>query len=411
MRRLLARSARPIQSLLGGLVLILVGGLAEGQPLDLPRGAAFWDKSLNLRAGFGYKDNVLLSATEPIDSAFFQSGLELSLWRLPGAGWEVSFYLDGTDWRYFASPHFRIDTNLPPDELARVQAAQRQLQRDFGDEQFVTALAQVKQRLAEAWTVAASVQYFYQNQVFDATDSLGAFATVKAQGHGLTVRPSLRRDLPGRLWAELEGEAGRQFFASPLDDEWHGGPRLTLGHSYGRRSEMTAGFRSEVRAFDTRRQFDAEGFAMPDTRLRFWQHAAELRWLHYWDQGRRWRTTARVNYAWNEDNGQGFYDYVRYRFGAQVRYRARRWEVAAQGRVSHYDFDVQQVALPGEEPGSVRGFARRRKTDFELSLRGERHLRRGLKAFGEFVFDRSDSNQGFNNYLANTLLLGFDWQF
>jgi hypothetical protein len=397
--------------LIGGLGSLLCCGLAVAQKLALPTSVAFWDKSLNVRAGFGYKDNVLLSATDPIDSAFFQSGIEVSLWRLPREGWEFSFYLDGTDWRYFASPHFRIDTNLPPEELAQAQAARKQLEHDFGDEQFVTVLAQVKRRLAETWTAAASVQYFYQNQVFDATDSLGAFATVKAQGHGLAARPSLRRDLPRNLWVELEGEAGRQFLASPLDNEWNGGPKLTLGRSYGRRSELTGSFRSDVRYFDTRRQFDSDGFAIPDTHLRFWQHTAELRWQHHWDQDRRWRTTTRLTYAWNEDNGPGFYDYARYRFSAQVRYRTRGWELSAQARVSHYDFDVQQVALPGDEPGSVRGFAPRRKTDFEFSLRGERSLTRSLKIFGEFAHDRSDSNQTFNNYFANSVLLGFDWAF
>ena len=56
---------------------------AEAEPeLDL----AIWDRSVNLRGGFGYKDNVLLSNIDRQGSVFWQTTLDAMLLRADLAG-------------------------------------------------------------------------------------------------------------------------------------------------------------------------------------------------------------------------------------------------------------------------------------------------------------------------------------
>ena len=51
-----------------------------------------WDKDITLRAGIGYKDNVLSSPSAPQGSGFFTSGLDLAIFRLPlnGVGFDLT---------------------------------------------------------------------------------------------------------------------------------------------------------------------------------------------------------------------------------------------------------------------------------------------------------------------------------
>src|SRR5881628_1121107 len=49
----------------------------------LPEEPSPWDKSLNLQAGFGYKDNLALSPTNREHSIYVLSGLDLTVLRLP----------------------------------------------------------------------------------------------------------------------------------------------------------------------------------------------------------------------------------------------------------------------------------------------------------------------------------------
>src|SRR3569832_2184566 len=63
-----------------------------------------WYKDIVVRAGVGYKDNVLLSPHTRQGSGFVTSGLDFSLIRLPLDGWEVNIAAICDDVRYFRNP-------------------------------------------------------------------------------------------------------------------------------------------------------------------------------------------------------------------------------------------------------------------------------------------------------------------
>ena len=374
--------------LVGFLLCCAACPLAPAQQVVLPSGQAYWDQLITVRAGGGYKDNVLLSNRQPERSPFFSTELEASVWRLPTDGLELNFYLEGNDLRYFSAP-------------------------SVDHEQTLTAHAELKRALGKDWTAGFALQDFYQDQVLDTTDITGVFNTGSVRGHTLTARPSVRRDLPAHFWAELETDVSRQLFARPLDSEWQGGAKLSLGRAYGRRAEWLVSFEGSERVFDHRSQFDREGFGIEGTELAFRQYAAALTWRQYWDKARRWRTSTRLGYAWNEDNGPGYFDYTRHSVSEQLRYRAKGWEIRAQARLAYYDYAVQigNVLL---DP------SRRHRTDFELSLRVEKNVFKSLKGFAELARAESSSNQTFFgdrgervsfDYTANTISVGFDWEF
>src|SRR5215207_1822803 len=63
---------------------------------------AIWDRSVNLRGGFGYKDNVLLSNIDRQASAFWQTTLDAMLLRADlASGANLTLFLTLEDRRYF----------------------------------------------------------------------------------------------------------------------------------------------------------------------------------------------------------------------------------------------------------------------------------------------------------------------
>src|SRR5687767_14330905 len=66
----------------------------------IPDVPSIWEKSLNLRGGFGYKDNLLLSRTNREESSLILSGIDLSLYRLPLDGKQFTLFVTGEDTRF-----------------------------------------------------------------------------------------------------------------------------------------------------------------------------------------------------------------------------------------------------------------------------------------------------------------------
>src|SRR6266567_2293285 len=66
---------------------------------DLAPAVRFWEPSLTLTFGGGYRDNVAFSHATREGSAFTRAGLEGALIRLPFDGTQVSLALSGEDTR------------------------------------------------------------------------------------------------------------------------------------------------------------------------------------------------------------------------------------------------------------------------------------------------------------------------
>jgi len=337
-----------------------------------------WDRSYEVRLWSGYKDNVLLANSSVQGSALVGGGLDFMLFRLPSDGADFFLFATGDYSRYLSAQ------DIDHEATAIVQS---QLKKNFGND----------------WSVAGTAQYLYFDQVFDASSIYNEFAILPVQGHSLSFRPSLRRDLPNKFWAELQFGLERQIYQKNLDDFWEGGPELVLGRNYGQRSEITLSYELRRRLYDTRSPRDEAGNVIDGPSLITYEHEALLNWRHYWDEKRRWQTGARLGIEKSVNNGSEFYDYWRYQAGGQFRFRSDLWEARAEGRVYFYQYDTQPIAVGDAE--------KRRKTTLDLSFRVERKLIGDLKAFARYEYERSLSNIDFDQYKVNTITAGLDWEF
>jgi hypothetical protein len=270
-------------------------------------------------------------------------------------------------------------------------------------EDLVVALAQFKIDHSPGWRFGLDGRYVYQDQVVDTSITETNLTATLIRGHGLALMPNARWTFARDTWLELSGTAQRQLYWEQLDDYWEGGPRLTLGHEYGHRSSLTLAYSWNLRHYDTREQTSLSGANLPGTALQFFQHDVEFAWRHNWDSRRRWRTTTRLGFQDNQDNGPGFYDYRRHLAAQQLRYVAPTWELKAQGRVSFYSFESQQVSLADPEL--------RQKSIVSASIRGEKKLGKHWSLFAEYEYEQSFSNRPLDEYRANRVAGGAGVEF
>jgi hypothetical protein len=351
----------------------------EDFELILPR----WDNSLNLRAGLGYKDNVLFSHSDREGSLFFVSALELFAFAPSLRGNQISLFGTFEDIRFFSA-------------------------EGVDKEQTGLFVGQVKRDLGEDWKAGLSLQYLYQDQVLDlivlaGPAGPGEATILKIVGHRFVARPSIRWDFQRPYWMELEGGINRQLLGDSWSDYWENGPKMTFGRDFGKRAEVTFSYEYLYSPFDDRSQATRDGFTLPGTRLVMHRHRVELGWRQYWDTNRHWRTTTRLSFDHNDDNGSGYYDYQRYGIAEQLRYAAGRWEFKAQARLAYYEYPRQSI--------SDTDLSKRRRTSLRLNVRGERKLGKRARIFAEADHERSISRLAFDDYHVNTVFSGVDWEF
>jgi len=358
---------------------MFLAGAAERGADSAERLAAIslWDLSVNVRVGAGYKDNVTLSRFGAEASPALLSGLDLLVFKVPTGGAELSFMFTGDDTRFLSAQRTR-------------------------KEQTFFALGQLKADCAGGWGGGLAVQYFYLDQMLDASSVDYGRGSIQARGHGLLLTPTVRRKLGAANALELAFPAGRYYYARPLDDYWEGGPKLALKHEYGWRSEVEVSYEIARRLYDNCSLATAAGELLPDTSLELLLQRAEAAWRHHYDRNRHWRSTTKLGVEIKQDNGSGYFDYKRYFVSQQLRFRAGGWELNARGSLSFYDYALQTV--------SATNPAKRNKMLLTASLRAEKSLARKLKVFAEFEHERSLANVTYDAYRGNTVYCGLDWE-
>ncbi|HEX7863222.1 MAG TPA: hypothetical protein VF773_23035 [Verrucomicrobiae bacterium] len=350
----------------------------ETPELDL----AIWDYSVNLRGAFGYKNNVLLSAVDRQGSTFWQTALDAMLLRadLETAG-NLTLFLTLEDRRYFS------DIEVEKEQLALFQT-------------------KYEQPIGDDWFWSATAQYLYVDQVFDASATEQVLETLPVKSHNYQLSPAIGRNLPWNSKLELKLVPERQHFNQPLDDYWEFGPQLTWTKLYGHKSELTAAYTFDHRLYDTRGQMDFEGsngiMEIEDTSLRYQQHELELGVNHSWGEDRKWRSRARFLFEINDDNGTGYYDFKRYRLSKRFGYYGADWQATIEGRILHYDYDVQPV----EGTDEIRS-----TWEYVIAGHAEKRIWRKLSIFADFEYENVDSNYALEVYDVTTVFGGVDWEF
>jgi len=257
--------------------------------------------------------------------------------------------------------------------------------------------ADVKKAFGERWKVGLGAQYFYNDQVFDASVSEGLPLRIRAKLHRGAGGPSVQYDLGNGRRLEFGFLTARLEFEQPLDDSWEFGPKLMFAQKYGELgSEMTAMVQWRHRGYDVR-----EAPGRPGKSLTFQIPELELGIRHYWDAEKQWRSRGRIGIEFNEDNGSGFYNYHRWKISKELSFTQGGFEGMLQAKFLHYDYELQKV------PPDNRG---RRRTELVLGARARKGIMKSLSVFGEIEYERVLATDFEERYHATTVWGGIEWE-
>lgn len=378
LRRSFLRARLPLRTLIlllgtGGTVFGADGG-AAGNEVEVEEAMeeSPWDWSATVRGGLGHKDNVLLSDFFTESSVFTFTDAEAFLFRVPTDGWEFTGVFTGEDRRYWQS-------------------------ESVNKEQLFLLSGDVRKALGEDWKVGFAGQYFYNDQVFDASVSEGLPLRIRAKLHRGSGGPLFHYELGEKRRLEFGFPVARLEFGHPLDDSWEWGPRALFGQKYGELgSEFTALAQWRHRSYDVRQAPD-----VPGKSLTFDIPEFELGVRHFWDEKKRWRSRGRVGLEINRDNGSGFFDYLRWKFSKDITFTQGDFEGTLQAKILHYDYDRQEVAGTGET---------RQRTEVVFGGRVRKGIWKSVKAFAEAEYERVVATDFEEEYHATTVWGGIEWE-
>ncbi|HTX21515.1 MAG TPA: hypothetical protein VMD27_06640 [Candidatus Aquilonibacter sp.] len=333
-----------------------------------------WNENVVITTGLGYKDNVFLTHTPSGGSGFLLTGVNADFFKFSASGWQNFFLINGYDSLYWNNP-------------------------TIGHEDLWTAAFDTRKKIAPDWTVGALALYAYEGMVVDlASEENVQGAPAKIAGHTLALQPFLRRDFHTNWWLQLEPDVTRQFLAIPGNDFSYTrfGPKFTLGHDYGRRSELSLSYEVYGQRYDSQPETTADGTAIPSTTRWDVRQHVELQSRYYWDAQRRWSSDSKVDFEYSEDNSAGFFNYYRYGCSEELDYQAKTWNARAAADAAQYDY-------PNPNQADI--------TRVDVTLRAEKNLTKWLKLFGEYKYERSLSSRTIEDYQANTVSGGVEWVF
>jgi hypothetical protein len=370
------RAVRSLKASLRALLLLVTGtaGLAADAASTAPAvddEISPWDWSATLRAGVGYKDNVLLSDFFKESSVFTFTEAEAFLFRVPTDGWEFTGVLTGEDRRFWQS-------------------------ESVDKEQLLLTSAEVKRAFAEKWKAGFGLQYFYNDQVFDASVAEGLPFRVRAKLHRFSGGPSIQYNLSETRRIEANFAVVRQEFGAPLDDSWEFGPKILFAQKYGEiGSEVTASVQWRHRTYDDRA---APGF--DDKSLTFEIPEFELGVKHYWDDEKVWRSRAKAGLEINGDNGNGFFDYRRWKLSHELDFTQGGFEGILQAKLLYYEYQHQVVENQGG----------RRRTELVFGARARKEIVKHVGLFVEAEHEWVMATDFEERYHATTVWGGIEWE-
>lgn len=323
----------------------LAGALAAGRapanppaPPPLPE----WSWSAALESGVGYRDNLLLSSTAEERSGFLHAAAEFLFLRAPGRGLEASVFLQTEGRRFWSGRTVRHEAS------AWLQA-------------------EPAWRPAPAWKWSLPLSAYYDDRVFDVSDTDVERLIAETRVAGLLGGPQLRWDFADRWHAEAQVAGDRVRYEDGVNDAEVVRGLFRIGWRPLPAWEAKAAVWQRARAYARRVQYSAAGRPLLGTRLRAEETEGEISVAFRWGPAERWRAIGRVGGRRLGDNGAGYFDHRETRWEQQLEWSDDRWKLRAEVGLRALRFGVQTVGL-GIDPPS------RRRTELSGTLRVERHL-------------------------------------
>jgi hypothetical protein len=344
------------------------------QALALPG----WNLTTTLGAGAGYRDNVLLSPTQPSGRGFARGTLEAMLLRLPVRGFDGYVFLSADEIRYFSTA-----------------------QTDH--ERTVFLLTEARWQASAAWKFGLPVQAYHVDQVVDVSATQAVLDTAQLKVTGLTFGPTARWNFTPAWWAEAKGTGRSDHFKDDVDGYFESEGLVRLGRSWKNGSEFSLAWASRWRDHDSRPQYALGGRPLTGTHLKFRQNEATAKLELVADEKKQWTAKFAATVEQNRDNGSGYFDFNQRHFVAGLDWRPDpSWEVEFSASVAHYDFRNQLIGI-GITPET------RHKNDYQASVEVTHQLTAAWSLKASYEWERARSNDDRSQYRLNTVYLGVQW--
>ena len=338
-----------------------------------------WSGVANAEVGFGFKDNLLLSHAGEEGSSFARGGMNATASHLRlGERTDYSFGLTAEGTRYFSG------TSVTHESKA------------FG-------VAKWRYRIEDAFKFTFDLQGYYQDQVFDVSDTDVQRIVAQLKVAGAIVGPTLRWAPLKWAWIEVRALGKRASYRNASFLNHHvGDGSVRLGWRPGTRFEASIAGMERGRDYDRHTQYSVSGRPLDGTHLKVTEREAELRFDVTWDAAGHWRTSTLGGSRDFHDNGSGYTNYRERKFEQDLDWESGAWLVHAEGEAKRLEYRVQTVGLGLNPPRRVR-------EEFSAQLRVERKLGERWTLFSEINWERSRSNDPIASYNMNEGLLGVRW--
>lgn len=346
--------------------------LAELQP-----GA--WQTLFSVSTALGYQENVGLSSVAPVKDSFGQLRVEGLVMRQPLNGWQWLAILDGQSRWFQGNPITK-------------------------DQHFWFARGEGRWTPWAPLQFTGAVQGFWQDQVIDLTEGIGARTVADLQVAGAEASFGASLNIWGGFTAEAVAQATRLDYRGAAEDYEALKYQAELAWSLWEPLTLAVGGSEGGRDYDFRNETTKGGRLLVDTILSYTQATeyarAELEWTWAGD----WALGVKVSRFENRDEAAGFYDYDRERWGASLGWERGNWAIRGEWEEQDLAYTLQTVGAGLTPEGRTQ-----EDGNWQAELRytwGEH-----WEIIGEINGDRSLSNEVDSSYRDRSVLIGAVYTF
>ncbi|HEY5552249.1 MAG TPA: hypothetical protein VIK52_10180 [Opitutaceae bacterium] len=364
-------------------VVAITAGAADVEdevaiPADLMDDLLGTTVSVGLRGSAGFKDNVLLTETDRIESTFLRAEIDAFVWRPPAVLTDFYWALSGAETRYVDAPG------------------------DARHERMWMTQGELRYAIGTYFKAGLTVQGYHQDQVLDLSAiGVGTFRA-RLKVYGVTAGPNLRWEIRNPWWFEVSAAWKLETYDGADADYDEPGTVLRLGRKLGRRHDASVAWLWRGRGYHNRNAYTVGGRPLPGTSLSTHWNQAELRFVSKWSAS--WSTTLKVAGDQLRDPASGYFDYDHWRADIYVAWRRDPWRVRLTASRGDYEYLIQ-IAGTGFDPPP------REIKQTRAALGAERKITDKLAAFAELETERFRTNETGGSYRLNTALAGVAYDF
>lgn len=342
---------------------------------ELPTWLAWTD----LKTGFGYRDNVLLSPRSEERSSFVRAGVSAVLSHPKRADSRTDYFasFEGSGTHYFSAG-------------------------TINEESDAILLTQWSYEVHPRLKFSLNANAYYLDQIYDASDTVFQNSVNEQKTSGLAVGPTLRWDFFRSFWVSAEAMGKRENTPDGYYNRTVGEGTARLGWKPSKRFEMSIAGTEAKNDYDTREKPLASGHLDPGTILQTRSREGEFRADYRFDAAGEWRATLRLTTERFRDNGEGYWDFRSRKIAPELEWTSGRWTVHFDGFARRVEYRVQTVGIGFSPPPRVRD-------DYSTHVKVERELTRRWSVYADYTWERNRSNDQVTSYSMNEGLLGVRW--